>query len=308
MSQPDYYTILGLPESATTDEIKAAYRKLAKLFHPDKNPDSQTGEKFKQVKEAYEVLSHPQKKQRYDARRNYQKQLKPPVRPNKRGKDYFFSEQQYKQRRQQNEQYRKQTAARRQADSNNTGKSKPYNETRYILYVVPLAVALLFIIIGRFETKKESTSSANTKETRVNKHSSLKTSASPWLFHFGQLVYDNNSRSVFKINNPTPQDAVVCLVQEPEGKVIRHHFIEAGYYMLFERMPEGRYGIRTNFGQGFSPYEVLYDTIYGAFTQNNTYRLFKESFLTGNADTLEITLQLTAGSDSISCQAFFSHP
>lgn len=67
MSKRDYYDILGVSKSAPADEIKKAYRKMAIKYHPDKNPDDKGAEeKFKEAAEAYEVLSNPEKKQRYD--------------------------------------------------------------------------------------------------------------------------------------------------------------------------------------------------------------------------------------------------
>ncbi len=67
MSKRDYYEVLEVGKSATPDEIKKAYRKKAIQFHPDKNPDDKDSEeKFKEAAEAYEVLSNPEKKQRYD--------------------------------------------------------------------------------------------------------------------------------------------------------------------------------------------------------------------------------------------------
>jgi DnaJ-class molecular chaperone len=63
----DYYNILGVNKTATSDEIKKAYRKLAIKYHPDKNPgDKSAEEKFKEISEAYEVLSDEKTRREYD--------------------------------------------------------------------------------------------------------------------------------------------------------------------------------------------------------------------------------------------------
>jgi molecular chaperone DnaJ len=62
----DYYEVLGVPRNASNEEIKREFRKLAKLYHPDRNREPGAEDKFKEVNEAYQVLSDPEKRSRYD--------------------------------------------------------------------------------------------------------------------------------------------------------------------------------------------------------------------------------------------------
>lgn len=92
----DYYKILGLPKTATEKEIKNAYRKLARKYHPDLNPNSKEAErKFKEVNEANEVLSNAENRKKYD----------------KYGKDWKHGEEQEEAQRQYNKRYQGQSRA-----------------------------------------------------------------------------------------------------------------------------------------------------------------------------------------------------
>ena len=66
MNKRDYYEVLGINKNATTSEIKSAFRKLAKLYHPDVSKEPDAAEKFKEAQEAYAVLSDEEKRRQYD--------------------------------------------------------------------------------------------------------------------------------------------------------------------------------------------------------------------------------------------------
>ena len=81
-AQKDLYAVLGVDKKASQDEIKKAYRKLARKFHPDTNPgDASAEERFKEIQQAYAVLSSPEKRREYDGRSRPSSPGRPGSRP-----------------------------------------------------------------------------------------------------------------------------------------------------------------------------------------------------------------------------------
>jgi molecular chaperone DnaJ len=75
----DYYNVLGLESEASKEDIKRAYRKLSKMYHPDINKEASAVEKFKEISEAYEVLSDEEKRSTYDLRNSHKTGYNPSV-------------------------------------------------------------------------------------------------------------------------------------------------------------------------------------------------------------------------------------
>ena len=86
----EYYQILGISKTSTAAEIRRAYRKLAVIYHPDKNPDPKAESFFKEINRAYEVLSDPDKRRAYDLRFTHSVDIPdtPPTPPRHRDPKY----------------------------------------------------------------------------------------------------------------------------------------------------------------------------------------------------------------------------
>ncbi len=142
----NYYEILGIEEKATLAEIKTAYRTLAKLYHPDKNPNG--NEYFTILVKAYETLSNSKSRTRYDYQFNHLKN-KPEnafVKTSPNTKIRRFDEKELKKRKYYNEHFKKQMESTEPISELEVNKTN-YNEFKYIFFAIPIAVVLFLLVV-----------------------------------------------------------------------------------------------------------------------------------------------------------------
>lgn len=304
MSLPDYYQILQVSVTATSAEIKAAYRRLAKIFHPDKNSgNSAAEEKFKQIKDAYENLINPLRRRKYDEKRNRSITRNQPSSFQKKyaaKKNYNFSEEEAKRRKYYQQHYKttSYSTPKQQTKKQNTVSA----ELKYILISVPIAVALLFLIIRLYEKpKKES-------KTNANEISEIHTPTSPYENVLGKNIFDSTSYAVIKIINKSGYDALVFL-QNDSLKIIRHHFIENNYQLFMEKIPASNYHLYYWLGKGFNSSKNLFNNITGNYEKSVCINLVENKLkIKKNAnDTFFISLseKKSAEGDSVLLKKIF---
>lgn len=143
----DLYQILSVPENADSNQIKTAFRKLAKMYHPDTNPKDK--EEFSKILKAYEVLINPDLRTRYDNRKKYlnEEDASKIKKRNPVQKQWKFDEKEMR-RRQYYDEHIRQYAENTKDFTKEQEKKIRYNEFKYVLYATPVAVILFLLLIG----------------------------------------------------------------------------------------------------------------------------------------------------------------
>lgn len=307
MSLPDYYKLLEVRVTATSAEIKSAYRRLAKLFHPDKNPGYLAEEKFKQIQEAYATLINPVRRAKYDAKRNrattFTKTSSPQQKKQER-KSYSFTEEEAKRRQYYQQQYKKTNTTTKTAAPKSNARQ---TELKYILISVPVAVALLLLIIRIYEKPAFKTDTKITSDTSAYLKSDISTSESPYRGVLGKNISDTNSLFVLKLINRSGYDALVFL-ENDSHKIIRHHFIANNFQLLAENIPPASYHLYYWLGKEFSYKNFLFDTIIGNFRKSVSIdsAINEICILSAQKDTLNFSLSNKNNQDTLLLKKIFS--
>lgn len=280
----NYYEILGLPVFSDIESVKKQFRKLAVIYHPDKNPDGE--EKFREIAEAYEVLSDFEKKQKYDARLRYRLNF---------NENKFYAHTKKSPYKEKNPVDIKEAARRKYYEQYYKKKTytgyhdkvkKVSNEFRNILIAVPLTVILFLWLISFFEKKHPAHSplsipaEAKEKQEHVSGGSEKYHGKKMYLDFFKRYSTAINDTLWFEVSNQTEQDMIVMLFEQTGHLLINSVYLPSYHSVVFENIPNMPGLIRIQSGEKYNSVKNTLDNnkIFGGFEKNEKFYELKRQF------------------------------
>ena len=285
----DYYSILGLNKNATDIEIKAAFRKLAKIYHPDKNPNDPNAKYlFENILMAYNTLINHHSRRRYDnlsvsPRANTTKTAQPKQRGQK---EWTTTEEDLKRR----DYYKKYYQTKKQ-NSNATQEKTPYSDYKYILFATPIAVGLLMLIVSFFNSEPQMSSTTKVPAEKLTEATApvnlLVNGYKPYVGHFGNIKLYDTKHSI-QINNSTNFDAVIALFDKQTNAYLQHAYLQASYTIEFLKLPDTGVYWKCMLGKSWGTDKLLANKkICGAFDSIVQYQNWKKTPIIFTNDLVE---------------------
>ena len=328
MQQKNYYIILGVKSTANSDEIKSAYRELAKKYHPDKNQGNKAAEDyFKEIQQAYSVLSNPEKRKKYDLGfsngNTYAQQRSYSSSTQYTGNAYQYAQQQAQAKQQQ-----------QRPPQQRPPQKSDNSESFQIIVSVGIALILLYFIIS-YSTDKPQNATSISKEDSVKitglfkqadkiaapaeEEPQINNYDSPYSDLFGKEVYDDVSKNNITIYNSGASEAVVCLVDKASEKTIRNQYMGSGATFKMNEVPDGDYFLKVYFGNDWDKNKIFAGSkIKGGFktekgfselnTGKDALKMKREKAGAGHSFSsyeISITPDATENVKEISAQEFF---
>lgn len=293
MQQNNHYLLLGLANNASSDEIKNAYRTLAKKYHPDKNPGNKAAEEyFKEIQQAYTVLSNPEKRKKYDLRFTYGSSSSYKQNTASTGRPYTGNAYQYAQ---QNAQDKKRPYA--SAQQKRPTKKQDNSEGFQIIVSIGIALILLYFIISySTDSPKQISTHLPTTEIKKTEQPAIREFESPYSGFFGEEISDNQSKNCINIKTSYECESVVCLVQNQQPfKTIRNQYMNRGSEFKMNEIPDGEYYLKVYFGTDWDTTKLFLNnrSIRGGFkneigfvelnTGNDVFKMKQEQAGTGRS-------------------------
>jgi curved DNA-binding protein CbpA len=278
----DYYSILGLTKNATDIEIKSAFRKLAKIYHPDKNPDPNARVLFEHILKAYDTLINPHSRRRYDSLGSSQSSsvkttTKASNARNKGQKEWNTSEDDLKRR-----EYYKQHYHQAKTKAANVEQPKQtYSDYKYVLFATPIAVGLLMIIISFFSSEPKTVTTMEKTEVIISEpstsYTTLNNGDKPYSGFFGGIkTFD--SQHILQINNSSVFDAVVIVFDSKTNHYLQHAYLKKSYTIEFSKLPDTGVYWKCVLGKNWNKDKLfLNDKVSGGFDSIVQYQNWKTS-------------------------------
>lgn len=265
----NYYQILGLPTGSGIQEVKIAFRKLAKLYHPDKNPNGK--EEFTKILKAYEILSDQRTKAQYDYNLsvsvNYS--TKAVKNTSQRKKNYTFDEKEEQRRKYYDEHIKKFAKNYQQPTATEIRKSN-YNEFKYILFASPLAVLLFIFIAFTVNNNKELPKQKLQKKIEQKVLRGVEMGDVPFAHYFGRLMFDSTNKHVLKVNNTSGYDIVLCFYKK--NKFVRSAIVLNNLTAEILELPKDSLSVKLCYGNKWDYDKIVFNNeLYGNFTENLGY-------------------------------------
>ena len=272
----DYYRILGVPENATEQEIKLAYRKLAKRYHPDVNAGAKGAEeRFKEIVEAYDTLSDFSKRRTYDQKKSFRAYYGDRI-------NFYPGDQPKEKKDPRKKEYAPEDMAFARARHKSRIESN-MRRRRKILIGMSLTFVLFLIGAGIFESwiqeRREEQSKAmallmkdKIRKQEVVRKFTIEDMDSPYDSLFGAGIYIWPTQNEIVVYNGK-SDAVICLV-DTAGRTMRNEFVHANIAFVFRDMPNGTFYVKVYTGESWNTRKKIPDgRDLGGFTSNE--RFFK---------------------------------
>lgn len=305
MQPKNYYSILGVTEKATHDEIRRAYRELAKKLHPDKNPGNKKAEEaFKEVQDAYSTLSDPIKRSKYDFLLKY-------------GARQEQSSNASSQQQRKTYNYTHRTRSR----SGSNGNINPVT----VMMSLTAVIVFVYFSVSNFRSSNaepgpmqmptvlDTSFTIQPAETYT-----ISSADSPYDPVFGPAVYDTSSRNSVYLYNSGYCEAIVCIAEaKASSRTIRNEYIGKGVKFKLDGIPDGVYYAKVYYGNKWDPSKKM-DRATGGFNEelgfvfyNNKNMLFDMrqkrtgSVITFSSYQLTLDPRDTTGTVMLTAEQFF---
>ncbi|MFN8115880.1 MAG: DnaJ domain-containing protein [Bacteroidia bacterium] len=277
----DYYSILGLTKNATDIEIKAAFRRLAKIYHPDKNPDPNARQLFERILKAYDTLINPHTRRRYDslgATTAQPKQRQHHTNPKNRGQKEWSTDEEDLKRR---EYYKQHYHQAKYKAANVVEQKNTYSDYKYVLFATPIAVGLLMVIVSLFSSEPKASQLPEIKSASTapveQEISSLSNGDKPYNGFFGNIkTFD--TQHTLQINNSSGYDAIIAVFDKKTNSYLQHAYLKNSYTAEFSKLPDTGVYWKCMLGKDWNKDKLLFNNkISGGFDSTIQYQNWKST-------------------------------